>query len=159
MPWDLVPNGHGSCVSLLQPACLCISSSRSEPEQTRTPRTLALTWPPIYCKTAVTMQHTHSVAVLTSSISTTGCLPLQILYWTNKVNSSLWLLTCPTDNGILYESDRSPGKSQWLRVLAHRCRGQQIPSKQPSLFCTMTAVTQPPCTMAQLLWLWQQGPS
>lgn len=46
-----------------------------------------------------------------------------ILRKKKKINSSLWLLTCLTDNVILYQFDPSPGKLQWLRVLSHRCSG------------------------------------
>lgn len=57
-----------------------------------------------------------------------------------EINSSLWLLTCWTDNVILYQSDHSPGKSQWPRVVTHRCRQHRIPSKQHSSLCTVTTV-------------------
>lgn len=60
------------------------------------------------------------------------------------INSSLWLLTCWTDNVILYQSDHSPGKLQWLRVVTHRCRQIRIPSKQHSSLCTVATVTSLP---------------
>lgn len=58
VPWVLVPNWQGTCVSLIQPECLLQQFSLWARLHTD-PKYLGLTWPLIYSKSAVNRRHTH----------------------------------------------------------------------------------------------------